>query len=78
MPTYVYECLACGARCEVFHGMAEAPSVKCASCTLEALKGLGLGRVALGHCTGASAEGAAAAEFGRGFTRVRTASMLCF
>jgi 7,8-dihydropterin-6-yl-methyl-4-(beta-D-ribofuranosyl)aminobenzene 5'-phosphate synthase len=48
------------------------------SCTLEALKGLGLGRVALGHCTGASAEGAAAAEFGRGFTRVRTASMLCF
>ncbi|MBI2432439.1 MAG: zinc ribbon domain-containing protein [Candidatus Hydrogenedentes bacterium] len=32
MPTYSYECKKCGNAFEVFHGMNEAPRVKCGEC----------------------------------------------
>jgi len=32
MPTYDYQCSACGARVEVFHGMNDAPRRKCPKC----------------------------------------------
>jgi 7,8-dihydropterin-6-yl-methyl-4-(beta-D-ribofuranosyl)aminobenzene 5'-phosphate synthase len=39
--------------------------------TMQALRDLGVARVALGHCTGARAEEAAARAFGAGFTGLR-------
>lgn len=48
MPTYDYECRACGEKLEIFHGMTEAPRKKCPKCgkaTLERLIGAGGGLI---------------------------------
>ncbi len=45
MPTYDYECQKCGHVFEVFHGMSEAPKVKCEKkgCGGKAKKQIGAG-----------------------------------
>ena len=46
MPTYDYECRACGKSCEYFQTMSEAPKKTCPSCgadKLERLIGAGAG-----------------------------------
>ena len=32
MPTYEYECVACGLRFEAFHGMSDPPPAACSRC----------------------------------------------
>ena len=32
MPLYAYQCLSCGARTEIRHGIAEPRKVKCPKC----------------------------------------------
>jgi len=46
MPTYEYECKACGKRLEIFQRMKDEPLVKCPSCgklKLKRLPGVGAG-----------------------------------
>lgn len=46
MPTYEYECRACGKTFEIFQRMSEAPKTSCPQCgeeTLERLIGAGAG-----------------------------------
>ena len=38
MPTYDYECLACGAELEIFQPMTESPKRKCPECSALKLK----------------------------------------
>ena len=40
MPTYEYECQACGEECEIFHSMSEEPKKKCPACGKLQLKKL--------------------------------------
>ncbi|MBI4600541.1 MAG: zinc ribbon domain-containing protein [Planctomycetes bacterium] len=40
MPTYDYECTACGTTHEIYHGMSEAPKKKCPACGKARLKRL--------------------------------------
>ena len=40
MPTYDYECSACGQTVEIFHGMTEEPKRKCPECGKLKLKRL--------------------------------------
>ena len=46
MPTYEYECKACGKHLEIFQSMKDAPLVKCPECgklKLKRLLGTGAG-----------------------------------
>ncbi len=43
MPTYDYECTRCGELQELFHGMNEAPRVRCKGCGGTARKRIGAG-----------------------------------
>ena len=44
MPTYQYQCAACGHDLEEFHSMTEPPLVRCPSCNTESLvRVLGMG-----------------------------------
>ena len=47
MPTYVYECKACGRQIEVFHGISETPRRLCTFCGARSLKRLILGGAGL-------------------------------
>lgn len=38
MPTYDYECQACGTTVEIFHGINETPRPKCPECGARRLK----------------------------------------
>ena len=40
MPTYDYECDACGEKCEYFQAMSEEPKKKCPSCNKKKLRRL--------------------------------------
>ncbi len=40
MPTYEYECQACGSEVEIFHSMSESPKKKCPECGKLELKKL--------------------------------------
>ena len=44
MPTYDYECGACGHRLEIFQSMTESPKRKCPACSkLRLVRQIGLG-----------------------------------
>jgi len=43
MPTYEYECLKCGYRFDLFHGINEEPEVSCPKCNGQARKLIGAG-----------------------------------
>ncbi|GAB4334095.1 MAG: hypothetical protein Kow0099_06070 [Candidatus Abyssubacteria bacterium] len=43
MPTYEYECKACGHVCDVFHSMNAKPRVKCPECGGPTRKRIGAG-----------------------------------
>jgi len=48
MPTYEYECSACGGSFEIFHSISEPPRKKCPSCgknRLKRLMGAGAGLI---------------------------------
>jgi putative FmdB family regulatory protein len=48
MPTYDYECRACGARHEIFHSMTERPKRKCPECGAQRLeRQIGVGAAVL-------------------------------
>ena len=40
MPTYDYECQACGKSHEFFHGISETPKIECPSCGSHKLRRL--------------------------------------